>query len=324
MTISVAPYPTLSGDVTLTIRQAWLDDNPLHISYISSQEHVVALHRVEKAAWTDARLAVTVELPDAELERGRADWLDIACHVVVSERRTCLRRAVPLSRGADGRWTGVVELHRDEHLNRADLEAVVTAQVAGVPGRVIGACVEPWTADFVSRSPTRQRSVPARWVDFTAEENGYLNAYRNAPWAIDSGGVEPIVYLNSGFEGLKALLGGSTGTRADREAVVSQIATQVWTALFNTAAVGSVSDERTAEWPGGWQESVLRRMLPDVYPDTAPRDGLDELSRQISEGDGDLQARVLNAALIQARIPRALTTFIRDRASAHEDAEKDR
>lgn len=324
MTLSVAPYSTLNGDITLTIRQVWLDDNPLHVSYVSPQEHVVAVHQVEKAAWTDARLALVVDLPDSELERGHADWLDVDCHVVVSERRTCVRRAVRLSRDADGRWSGCVELYRDEHLARAEVEAVVTARVGGVPGRVIGTCSDPWTVDFTSRTPTRQRGVPTRWVDFTAEENGYLGAYRNSPWVVDTGGVEPVVYLNSGFEGLNALLGGSTGTRADRETVVAQIASQVWTALFNTAAAELTVEGADAEWPGGWQESVLRRLLPDVYPDTAPRDALEELCRQIGESGGDLQTRVLNAAVLQSRIPRALTMFIRDRISAREETGKDR
>jgi hypothetical protein len=262
-----------------------------------------------------------VDLPDSELQRGHEDWLDVACHVVVSERRTCTRRAIPLSRGSDGRWTGAVELHRDEHLDHADLEAVVTARVGDVAGRVIGTSAEPWTVDFVSRTPTRQRSVLTKWADFNAPENGHLSEYRDAPWMVDTGGIEPTVYLNSGFEGFKALLGGSAGTRADREAVVAQIATHVWVTLFNTATSHLTSDEQDVEWPGGWHESVLRRLLPAVYPDAAPRDGLDEVRRQVGESGGDLQARVLNAALLQARVPRALSTFIHERSSAHDESE---
>lgn len=324
MTPSVAPYPSLSGDISLAVRQVRLDDNPLHVSFISAQEHVVALNQVEKAAWSNARLELIVDLPDAELERGRADWLDVGCHVVVAERRTCVRRAVQLTRGVDGRWSGSVELHRDDHVSRAELDAVVTARVGGVAGRVIGMSTEPWTVDFVSRTPTRQRSIATKWADFAAPENGYLGAYRDVPWVVDTAGIDPVVYLNSGFEGFKTLLSGSTGTRPQREAVTAQIAAESWIALFNTAAVRLVTDDAEGDWPGGWHEAVLRRLLPDVYPETTPTDALEEVRRQIGESGGDLQTRVLNVALVQARMPRALTALIRDRNSASEEAKKNR
>lgn len=322
MTLTLTPYPTLSGDTTLMVRQVWLDGSQLHVTYISAKEHVVALHQVEKAAWTHARLAVAVELPESELERGRADWSEVGCHVVLSERRTCVRGATALHRAADGRWTGFAELHRDDHRDRAELQAVVTARVAGVPGRIIGTGVESWMIDLTSRTPTRQRNVLTVWTDFAAAGSGFLNAHRNSPWTVDTGGLEPTVYLNSSFEGLKSLLGGATGTRADRESVTAQIAAQVWVALFNAAAASvEPAEHGGAEWPGDWREAVLRKLLPDVYPDTAPQDALDELLRQTREDGGDLQTRLLHAALLQARVPRALTSLIRSRAVAGDDQE---
>lgn len=324
MTPSVAPYPSLSGDVSLTVRQVRLDDNPLHVSFVSAQEHVVALNQVEKAAWGNARLELVVDLPDAELERGRADWLDVGCHVIVAERRTCVRRAVRLARGTDGRWIGSVELHRDDHVSRAELDAVVTARVGGIAGRVIGTSAEPWTVDFVSRTPTKQRSISTKWADFAAPENSYLGTYRDVPWVVDTAGIDPVVYLNSGFEGFKALLSGSLGTRPQREAVTAQIATETWIALFSAAAARLVASAEEGEWPGGWHEAVLRRMLPDVYPEATPTDALEDVRRQVGEGGGDLPTRVLNAALIQGRTPRALTALIRDRNSASEEAKKSR
>jgi len=309
--VTITPYPVLVGDVVLTVRQAQLDGVPLHLSFISAKDHVVALQQVEKRNWERARITVHVQTPQDELTRNGETWSHTACHVVLSERRTNTRVMTPLTRDTAGGWSGVVEMCRDRHVSRAELDAVVCATVGDVPGRIIGSSAQPWTVDLVARVPSRQRSVTTVWVDFTADANPQLHAYKADPWTIDTSGLEPTLYLNAGFEGLKPLLGGSGGDRATREAVLAQIAMDVWITLFNAAVHALGPDEDDAIWPGDWQEAVLRRLLPDLFPDRSPQDALKEIRERRKEGGGDLQTRLVHAAARQARVPRTLSALLR-------------
>jgi hypothetical protein len=316
------PYPVLAGKTTLTVRATRVDDVPLPLAMISAKEAVVALHSVERTDWECARLSIQVDTPHKELAAGT--WSDVACLAVLSERRTNARTVTRLREESSGTWTGEVVLYRDLHLDRAELTAQVVARVDGIDGRAIGATDDSWFVDLRERTPVRQKSIKTVWADFGDEHNAKLKPFEGYPWAVEAVGEEPTLYLNRGFEGLEALL--RSGRRTDqpaRGAIAAQIASEAWTALFN-AAVHAVSlEDDRAQWPGGWRESALRRMLPDVYLDRSPDDALAEIvSRQLDrDGDGDLQTRVLHAAAKQARLPRNLGGLIRSVRRAEQEDE---
>jgi hypothetical protein len=276
---------------------------------ISNVHRVVALHEVERSEWEEARLTVRMTLPRLELESG--DWRDTACVAILTERRTQTRKVTPLRQGSDGIWVGVAVLHRDHHVGQVELSGHVAATVDGVAGRIIGSTERQWTIDLKARTPGKQSAMKIASVDFSDEAYPYLNPYKTDPWTVDAGGDEPVVYLNTGFEGLMQLLNG--GDRAVRDALAAQIAADAWTALFNSAAYAADAEEGQAQWPGGWKESVLKRMLPDMFPDRSPDDALVEIvnRRRRGEGGGDLQTRLLHAAGRQAAIARRLGGFIR-------------
>lgn len=304
--LSVTPYPVLAGDIELTVRQAEIDGTPLHLSLIAPEQRVVALCQVERNVWETARLSVRATLPQDEIARRADSWSHVRCHALIIERASNARLMTPLVKDTAGAWNGAVEVLRDRHIARANIEVVVTATVDGEPGRVIGSS-EPWIVDLVARTPSRQRSVTVLWRDFHADPDAALYMYRNDAWSLDATGPEPVLYLNEGFEGLKALL--SSGDRVTREALLGQIAMNTWSALFNTAVAGL---DGADDWPGDWRESVLRRLLPEMFSDCSPEDALAEvLERRASGDDGDLQTRLAHASAHQARTPRTLSALLR-------------
>lgn len=312
------PYPIVAGDVSLEVREARLDDVPLPYDMIAPQQRVVALHQVDRSVWRTARLSVRVHAPAHELRQG--PWSEIDCLVVLSERRTNTRTTTPLRMERPGEWLGEVELQHDHHLGRAELVGQVVATVEGVRGRVIATTEAPWTVDLLARTPKRREEIRSRWIDFGDERSPQLHSFKNDPWIVEAAGEEPLLYLNASFEGLKALLeSGRTADRPARDAVAAQIAMDVWAALFNAATYEDEGDG--SEWPGGWRESVLRRMLPDLFPEHSPDDALSEVRNRRRTGDGgDLQTRVLHAAGKQARMPRNLGGFLRTlRRTGQED-----
>ena len=308
----LTPYRVLAGDVSLEVLKARLDDIDLPYAMISVPQRMVALHQVERARWETARLSVRLRTPRQELETG--SWEDTACYAVLAERRTNVRTATRLHEEEPGVWTGDVVIHRDRHVGRVRLTGHVVATVGGVSGREIGTVDEAWTIDLKARTPDKSNTVRTVWVDFTDEAHARFRPFGADPWTIESSGEEPVLYLNKGFEGLSTMLeSGRSGDRAARDAISAQIAQDVWIALFNSAVYALDIEAEVPDWPGGWQESVLRRLLPDVFPDRSPEDALAEIieRRRTGDGGGDLQRRVLHAAGKQARIPRNLGAFIR-------------
>ncbi|MFI6451921.1 hypothetical protein ACIBF6_10225 [Streptosporangium amethystogenes] len=311
------PYRTLLGEISLEVKEARLDGRLLPLTMISAVERVVALHQIERDDWERARVVFRMRTPE-ELTKPD-EWADVACVAVLAEKKTNLRIVTPLKRQPDGSWIGVVELHRDWHAGQAEVEGLVAATVDGVAGRVIARTERNWTVDLRAHTPTRKKTVKTLWVDFASDDNPYLNPYRMDPWAVEAAGDEPVVYLNSGFEGLQFVL--ESNMRADRavqDTIAGQIAVDCWTALFNTAAYAISTEDDQPQWPGGWHESVLRRMLPDVFPDRSPDDALSEIFERRSVGE--LQTQVLHAAIKQARTPKSLGIFIRTlRTTAKEE-----
>ncbi|MBO3746191.1 hypothetical protein J5X84_08965 [Streptosporangiaceae bacterium NEAU-GS5] len=310
MTRRIFPYPVVVGDVSLEVAQVRLDDIALPYEMISTSERMVALHRIDRRDWRSARLSVQVRAPERELE---GPWSGISCMALLAERRTNTRTAVRLRRERPGQWAGEVELHRDRHLAQAELTGQLIADVDGVAGRMIATTTDSWTIDLRARTPSRRDEIKTRWIDFAADANPHLHAFRSDPWLVEAVGEEPVLYLNSGFDGLKSLLeSGRPADRAVRDNLASQIAMGVWTAMFNAALY---LDEMTSspQWPGGWRESVLRRMLPDIFPEFSPEDALTEVlaRRRSGEGGGDLQTRIMHAASRRAQVAPSLGALIR-------------
>jgi hypothetical protein len=303
------PYPTLAGDIRLEVREAQLDGVPLNFSMISRSQRTVALHEIERAQWDEARLTVRLTVPRQEMKMGT--WSGIGCIAVLSERRTNTRSVTPLAQDDEDAWRAVVTLHRDRHLGQVELVGQVVATVVEVPGRLI-ATSDPWTIDLEARHPTEHSSLPhIMTIDFGDDAHRHLNPYKGDPWMIEAAGDQPVVYLNSSFEGLLDLL--DRGDRPARQALSSQIAAEAWTAMFHAAAYVADIDEDQPLWPADWRGAVLRRLLPDMFPDRSPDDALIEIAtrRLLGEGGGDLQSRLMHAVGKQVRRPRRLGDLIR-------------
>ncbi|WP_157556352.1 hypothetical protein [Herbidospora yilanensis] len=290
------------GALALEVEAVRLDDVSLPYEMISSSNRTVALHHLRHADWCTARMNVTVRGPAAELNAG--PWRSMSCVVSLTERRTNTHTTTRLPMTSElGAWSGQIELHRDDHVGKAELTATLVATVDGVAGREIAGTDDHWTIDLHAHIPVKRDDLVTRWVDFNDEAHPWLRVYRTDPWVVDTSGDTPTLYLNSGFEGLRLLLESrAPADRPAKEALAGRIAMDTWNVLFDAAAQG------VRDWPGGWRETVLRRMLPDMYTDRSPDDALRELS---TTDAGELRSRVLHAAAKQARMSAALGAYIR-------------
>ncbi|MER5646030.1 hypothetical protein [Streptosporangium sp. NPDC002524] len=297
----IMPYPVLAGEVTMTVREVRLDDVALSYGMISEPDCTVALHLLDREDWHVVRLTLQVSAPRHELDSG--PWFSLAFLATASERRTNTHTAVKLMMGQPGEWIGDVELHRDDHFGRVQVSGQLVATVDGVPGRVIATVAQPWTVNLRDRVATQRESIQTRWINFA--DDPQLTWCKSDPWTVTTTDEAAMLNLNSGFDGLRAVLESpKAAERPVREALAAQIAMDTWTALFNEAA----HHVDGHEWPEGWRGLVLRRMLPDLFPDHSLDDALREI---LNQGAGGIQTRVMHAAAKQARMPRSLGGFIR-------------
>ncbi|MFJ1746047.1 hypothetical protein ACIOJD_07350 [Streptomyces sp. NPDC088116] len=311
------PYPILVGGVTLRAEEVWVDNIPLSLNLISDHEHVIALHAI-KRDWDEIRVRVSVAVDSDEL--GAGVWASPTCVASVRNRKTNLRLTFPLYYEGEGRWNGEVELRRGEHVGRCEIDAWVVAKVKGVEGRLIGRAENRWSADFEAKQPTSQRSIKMLWKDFAGHP--FLDEFRDDPWILDAESNEPVLYLNSSLEGFRPVLEGAASAEQKlvREVVASHIASEAWTAMFNTALYASEAKGGESQWPGGWQEDVLRRMLPDFFPEISPDEALAELvGRRVSgESGADLHARLMHSATLHSRKQKTVATTVRTLARMSE------
>ncbi|MFF3481803.1 hypothetical protein ACFYXC_00785 [Streptomyces sp. NPDC002701] len=311
---SVFPYRVLSSDVTLRVEKISVDNKAKGLDRINDKAQVVALQDLEETnqRWADIRLKVSVRTDGTELSSG--PWTLPQCVAVVTNRRTNVYHSFPLDPQDGGVWVGDIELRREEHVGRSQLSASIVATVDGIEGRLIGVSETSWDVDFEAKVPAPERSMKMRWIDFT--EHDHLKEYRDDPWLVDSEAGEPVLLLNSSVDGLRGVLETPHGSEQKlvREIMASQVASEAWSAMFNAAVYACDVLDGEPQWPGGWHEDVLRKMIPDLYPDLSPEDALIELveARTDGENGSDLQRRLMHGSGVHSRKPRKVSTALRD------------
>ncbi|WP_405639640.1 hypothetical protein [Streptomyces uncialis] len=312
---TVYAYPTLVGRIEVAVRGASIDGKPLQLSLISRRDQVVALHQIERDDWTEGVLDLEVTLPMDELADG--PWSGVTCVAVLSEGATNTRRVTRLTRRRDDtNWRGEVRVRRSHHVERAVLDVSVVGGHGGVDGRVLGTTDTPWVVDLLARTPARQRDPEVLEEDFRDGPQEWLRPFMDVPWLIDTTGDLPTILLNTSFEGLPELLSGARGPleKATAGLVAAQIAGDAWATMFHSALSDLEFDEDgTPHFPGGWRESVLRAMLPEVLPGLPPAEALAEAHGRRGDGRGwaEIQSRIQVAAGRRGQVPKNLTAAVR-------------
>lgn len=316
------PYKRLNRSIALRVSSVSLkiDDGSRYLldtSAFSVNERTVALGVDGRADWVSAHIAVSATLPPGS-DALDAPWSELRVLAVLTDGETNVRTSTELRRESkDGKdWSGKVELFRDDHVGRASLAVYAVATVDDVPGRSIAESDEEWTVDTVSSEPVRGLSLEVKQVDFRRTTRAWLHSYADIPWVVDASGRLPTVYINTGVEGLTGLLNSRSGgmEKSVHELLVSQMSTDVWTAVFHSA-VGDleIEPDGVPVFPTDWQGEVLREMLPDVVPGVHVEEALRRVhrSRTGDSGWAELQTRIHFAAIRRANVISSLTGMLR-------------
>lgn len=324
------PYATLFGDVTMTVTEITIDDEPV-ADRIDVDGRTINLHGIERAEWETARISLTAAAPANEI----TETEDPVCVAVMNCGPSNNRISTVLTpvQGSAGRWTGEVVVERAYWFAHAQLHVGVVATVESAPHRIIGTS-EIWNVAF-DDLPNRpvNGAIKITWVNFDdpGEDKRYLIDHRDNYVYLSIDPEEPQLFLNRAFDGLEQLLADRRRRHLDRalhDQTRASIADKTWTALFNAAIDAVEVDEETGEaaWPSvDWQRTVIEALLTRMYPNKAPEEALRDAwtARNTPDSPGMLQELLAPASAVQARAPRLLRDGIRSIATELETEEED-
>ncbi|MFF1404609.1 hypothetical protein [Streptomyces sp. NPDC058294] len=316
------PYKRLNRPITVRVTSASLKlpdgtRDRLDTSAYSTPQRTVALGVAQHEDWVSARIGLSATLPPGATDPD-APWNGLRVLAVLTEGATNVRSSFDLRQDAPDskEWSGEVEVFRDDHVGRASLAVHAVATVGGVAGRAIAETDGDWTVDVAAEEPLGGLRLDVKQASFSRSAREWLRPYADVPWVIDASGRLPLVMINADIEGFSDLLGGDSGGIENKvhELLVSQMATDVWTAVFHSA-VGDleVEPDGSPVFPTDWRGEVLREMLPDVVPGLRVEEALRQVHHRRTDDAGwvELQTRIHYAAVRRAGAGKALANVLR-------------
>lgn len=316
------PYKRLNRPIGLRVTSVSLrlpdrTRDHLDTSAFSTPQKTVALGVAQHEDWLSARIGLSATLPPGATDPD-APWSGLRVLAVLTDGDTNVRTTVELRQdAADSKeWSGTIEVRRDDHVGRADLSVHAVATVDGVQGRAITETDSDWAIDTTAEEPLGGLRLDVKQTSFAKSAREWLRPYADAPWVVDASGRFPVVMVNTDVEGFSDLLGGETGGMENKvhELLISQMATDVWTAVFHSA-VGDleVEPDGSPVFPADWRGEVLREMLPDVVPGLRVEDALRQVHRRRTGDAGwaELQTRIHFAAVRRAGARQSLANVLR-------------
>jgi hypothetical protein len=329
----IYPYGVLNGDVKLRIEKVALDGNPVIPQFIDDERRIIGIKQIGSTQWGTLSFRIFVDGPSSELS-ATTQWTNVEAVVSANCGPSNTRVAIPLQPkpGSIGRWTGLAELDRVDWFGSIAVSGSITATVDGVKKRLIGVA-DSWqiSLDDLPRPPAGQ-AMTIKWEKFVEPadpSHNYLIPYADEPFFVRIDSTNPILFLNSGFQGLYGLLSDRKRRPASEGALHDQlrgaIAAETWFQLFIDALNHIQEVEGEVDWPEAeWRTNALQLLLEQIYGSS----DLESLRRaheawKEPAGAAALIEQALPASFAQGRMTRLLRRAIQTIPSRADDIEAD-
>ena len=216
-----------------------------------------------------------------------SDLTDQSAHVLIACPATQLRRAFPMTPMSDGNgFEARISVPRTALTQKATISVEVVAQF-GDRFRLVGTAVD-WTLTVeVGEAPRPGGALPLRstWVDF-AGSDAPPEARRNPTGYcyIDITKSPPLLYLNSGIDGLQSLImadNAKTERRRHRDLLGATVARQVANTLFR-AAFDEVTPGEFGASAVGPTNGLLSNICEAVATELPDTESADQLYEKIA------------------------------------------
>ena len=293
MSAEFFPYYFQPDGVTLQIKALYID-NKAYPHLVNHENNTVDIATFPN--WTNAELAVQAEInsqvpqvafPPAE--RTACPWRVVVRieSLMGNTKQVGWRERQELAPSDDNslQWNGKLEFSRNDVGAALRLCAFVTRSkdsisspsgFANESGLRLAKSPE-WVVQIDPRSLPPGKSMQVKWMNFKTCSDLRLNqAYENI-YFLDLDQNVPILYLNEDVQDLKPILsreGHIGAVAAMRDALFHSIAQPVWLSLILISVTTQHEDETARP---EWQQSVLRRIAPVLYPDLGEANAIKKL-----------------------------------------------
>ncbi len=234
--------------------------------------------------WRRARVHYRVSVPERTLKavlppsdraaRPAALLLTVRCAA------TRLRRGLRIALAPrDGlALDGALMIERDECEGQLELVPFLVRETAGGhapgysrrPGERL-ASARPWLLRVQTAQNVSGKFLDVRYRSF--KEDALLAAFQDNVYRLECDQDAPVLWINADHDKVSAVLDerGTTGKKARlRDVFYDLVAQGVWSQLFVRAAsdldASEPEGEAQAESTYGWQDGVLREVLPFMFP----------------------------------------------------------
>lgn len=281
MAVRLYPYSTLFGEIDFQINEPFLSrtqegrTRKLPEDFIDQQARQILLWPEAETEWNMINIPVSVKVSLSDLKNLECEPKDVSLILVAECLATQIRIPTQLSLEDDSTWTGTVELAREHFRGPTELKGILSGPTNGRKHRRLGE-TDSWVIHFHEKARRFPHgALDLRWVNFTESENADLRKYANEMVYVDVRGLDPMVYLNSDFEGLPRLFADLPRPSGHRlsllESVRTGIAKSVWLVLFQAslAELAQYETEDDIGWPATpWKTNVLKMILPHIFPNS--------------------------------------------------------
>ncbi|MCS3782678.1 hypothetical protein [Salinibacter ruber] len=307
MSTKTYPYGSLYGNANLDIENVLINcETDRTDSLTKFDKRNINLFECAVEDWEDVSIKMKVSHSTTALKEDlEADPSELSLTAVTHCSATNVRQTVPLSRTKieeHTEWTGSIVLPRTNYRGKVELGAIISAEVDGTPHRYVGDSNiwTVWFDDPPAHSITGNINIS--WKDFSDPENPPdLTEFEGEVFYLDLES-EPTLFLNKSFEGLPDLLESESKENpheaAFRESEFYGIARAVWVSLFNASASSIAREDGRHVLPDtDWKRKVLKKMLPELLPESSKEDAL----RQVYESfQGNVNPWIQSKVLIVA------------------------
>lgn len=307
----IFPYQTLGSELQCSIKNPSLvsisgqrtSRKPIELD-TNSEVNVINLSHPADPNWQALRFDVLIAGSREELEPLFQAHGELHCVVTANCRLSKLRQSVVLQRADTNRyaWKGTVEVNRCDVFGLIKINGFLSGHTAGRDHRYL-AHTNEWVIYLdEAYMPQISGSLKVMWINFKSDQTyGDMRRFATEPYYVNLEPPIPELYLNKGFTGLPEILSDEIKVgvrRAVQETLRTGIAKSTWLALFQASMEG-IGEEDQDDEPrlpeSEWQVSVLRQILPKIYPgltlEAALRAAVEERK---SQGSGRIESQAVS------------------------------
>jgi hypothetical protein len=273
------PWPTFASPLQCRLTDVRLDGELLRPHLIDDEHLRVRLEHAGDWERFDCEVSLSTDEPlPAGIDR-------VLPYVLVSSTSTNTRMPFPLTSRNGDVTTGRLNVPRSAVAGSFTVHAETGADLAG-RRRVVGSS-DLWTIVLDHREAPIPPGAPPfeiSWIDFTSAEAPLAARENSSAHVLMDLTSEPRLILNSGIEGLQALLYNNNAKlerRRVRDVLNASIARYATTTLFRAAAAEVIAYDDDAPQPP--TSSILRQTCEAVAEQMPGIGGVEELYEELAK-----------------------------------------